>query len=114
MHQSLASFSFLLGAVVCEVTATIFLAKSEQFSKLVPSIIVIVGYVSSFLLLSFALKTIPIGLAYAVWAGLGIVLTMIIGVVLFGNKIDLPAIVGASMIISGVLIINLLSKASGH
>lgn len=108
------SYAFLFGAIVCEVTATTFLAKSAQFSRLVPSIIVVVGYVLSFYLLSFALKAIPVGIAYAVWASLGIVATMAIGVVVFGNKIDLPAVIGLSLIIGGVLIINLMSKASGH
>ena len=101
-------------AIICEVTATTALKQSEGFSRLWPSLIVVIGYALSFYLLALTLKTIPIGVAYAVWAGLGIVLIALIGVVLFKQALDAGAIAGMVLIVSGVLVMNLFSKTIGH
>ena len=108
------NFLFLGIAIICEIIATSALKKSEEFSKLIPSIITIVGYCGAFYFLSFAIRTIPIGIAYAIWSGVGIVLITIIGAVFFKQIPDLPAILGLSLILIGVIIINVFSKTTGH
>lgn len=105
---------FLLAAIISEVTATSSLKASAGFTKLIPSIIVVVGYALSFYFLSLVLKAIPIGIAYAVWAGLGIVLLTLIGWLLFGQVLDTPALIGITLILSGVIIMNVFSKAVSH
>jgi small multidrug resistance pump len=101
-------------AIIGEVIATSALKASEDFTKLIPSIFVVIGYGVAFYFLSLTLKVIPVGIAYAVWAGVGIVLVSVIGWVLFGQKLDLMAIVGLALIVAGVLVVNLLSKSAGH
>jgi multidrug transporter EmrE-like cation transporter len=101
-------------AVLSEVIATTALKFSEGFSKLVPSLIVIVGYSLSFYLLSLSLKVIPIGTAYALWSGIGIVLTVIVGAILWREQMDWARGIGIALIIGGILIINLFSKAAAH
>jgi small multidrug resistance pump len=101
-------------AVLSEVIATTALKFSEGFSKLVPSLIVVVGYGLSFYLLSLSLKVIPIGTAYALWSGIGIVLTVIVGAVLWREQMDWARGIGIAFIIGGILIINLFSKAAAH
>jgi small multidrug resistance pump len=101
-------------AVLSEVTATTALKFSEGFTKLVPSIIVVVGYGLSFYLLSLSLKVMPIGIAYALWSGIGIVLTVIAGMVLWREPLDWARVVGIALIIFGILVINLFSKVSTH
>ena len=101
-------------AVVSEVTATTALKFSEGFTKLTPSMVVIAGYGLSFYLLSLSLKVIPIGTAYALWSGIGIVLTVIVGAVLWREQMDWARGIGITLIISGILIINLFSKAASH
>ena len=108
------NFLFLGIAILCEIIATSALKKSEEFSKLIPSIITIVGYCGAFYFLSFAIRTIPIGIAYAIWSGVGIVLITTIGAVFFKQIPDLPAILGLSLILIGVIIINVFSKTTGH
>ncbi|MCK8142237.1 SMR family transporter [Flavobacterium sp. I-SCBP12n] len=108
------NFLFLGIAILFEIIATSALKKSEEFSKLIPSIITIVGYCGAFYFLSFAIRTIPIGIAYAIWSGVGIVLITIIGAVFFKQIPDLPAILGLSLILIGVIIINVFSKTTGH
>lgn len=105
---------FLAVAIVSEVVATSALKSSEGFTRLVPSLLVAVGYGLAFYSLSLALKSIPLGVAYAVWAGLGIVLVALAAWVVFGQKLDAWAFVGMGFIIVGVLILNLLSKSSFH
>lgn len=105
---------FLLAAIACEVTATTSLNYTHQFTRLVPSVITIVGYVASFYLLSLALRSVPIGIAYALWSGLGIVLITLIGVFAFKQQPDIPALVGIALIMAGVLVINLCSHMSVH
>ena len=100
---------YLIIAIVAEVVATSALMHSEGFSKLLPSLIVVLGYGTSFYFLSLALQTIPIGVAYAVWGGLGIALITIIGAMLYGQKMDLPGVLGITLIISGVVVLRLFS-----
>ena len=101
-------------AIVAEVIGTSALNASQQFTRLWPSLLVLVAYGLSFYLLAIVLKTIPVGIAYAVWAGLGIVLIALIGLLVFGQKLDFPAVLGLSLIISGVVVIHLFSKTAGH
>lgn len=108
------NFLFLLIAIIFEIIATSALKKSEQFTQLLPSIITVVGYFAAFYFLSFAIKTIPVGFAYAIWSGVGIVLITIIGAIFFKEIPDLPAIIGLSLIIIGVVVINVFSKTTAH
>jgi len=105
---------YLAIAIIAEVLATSALKESEGFSRLVPSLIVVAGYGTSFYFLSLVLQTIPIGVAYALWAGLGIGLITIVGVVMFGQKMDLPAIIGIALIISGVFVLRVFSSYASH
>lgn len=108
------SYIALATAIVLEVIGTAFLQKSQQFTRLVPTLIMAATYLGAFFLLSVALKAIPLGIAYAIWAGLGIVLVTLIGLVIFGQRLDLPALIGIGFIVAGVVIINLFSRAIGH
>ena len=99
-------------AVVSEVTATTALKFSEGFTKLIPRLVVVAGYGLSFYLLSLSLKVIPIGTAYALWSGIGIVLTVIIGAVLWREQMDWARSIGITLIIIGILVINLFSKVT--
>ena len=101
-------------AIVSEVAATSALKASESFSRFWPSLVVVVGYAIAFYFLSLTLKSIPVAVAYAVWSGVGIALIAIIGWLLFGQAPDLPGIVGITLIVAGVLVLNLFSKTSGH
>ncbi len=101
-------------AIVAEVIATSALKASEGFTRLWPSVLVVLGYSIAFYCLSVTLKQIPLGIAYAIWSGLGIVLISIIGLVAFKQKLDTPAIIGLLFIIAGVIIVNVFSKSSVH
>ena len=105
---------FLTIAITSEVVATTALKSSEGFSRFWPSLIVVVGYGIAFYALSLTLSAIPVGIAYAIWSGLGIVLISAIGWWVYGQQLDLPAILGLGCILLGVAIINLFSNASGH
>ncbi|MFZ4863294.1 DMT family transporter [Sphingobacterium sp. Mn56C] len=105
---------YLLLAIAFEIVGTTFLKKSEEFSKLWPSVITIGGYLCAFYFLSLTLRTIPVGVAYAIWSGVGIVLITLIGIFLFKQTPDLPAVLGLILIIAGVLVINLFSKMGAH
>ena len=108
------TMAILFFAVLTEVTATTSLKFSEGFTKLVPSIVVVVGYGLSFYLLSMTLKVMPIGIAYALWSGIGITLTVIAGKIIWNESLDWARILGIVLIIAGILVINLFSKASAH
>ncbi|OUL62249.1 multidrug efflux SMR transporter [Flavobacterium sp. AJR] len=108
------NFLFLGIAIIFEIIATSALKKSEQFTQLIPSIITFIGYAGAFYFLSFAIRTIPVGVAYAIWSGVGIVLITIIGAVFFKQTPDLPAIIGLALIIIGVVVINVFSKTTTH
>ena len=105
------SWLWLTAAIVAEVIATSCLKPSMGFTKLVPSIVVVVGYVFAFYFLSLTLKTIPVGVAYAVWAGVGIVLIASVGWLVFGQKLNMPTLLGMGLIIAGVMLINLYGKS---
>ena len=105
---------YLAIAIISEVVATSALKASNGFSNLLPSILVVVGYSIAFYMLSLVLKTMDIGMAYAIWAGLGIVLVAIVGAVMFKQIPDLPAIFGMVLIVAGVFIINVYSKTVSH
>jgi small multidrug resistance pump len=114
MNPIFAAYASLAAAIVCEVTGTSLLQKSEQFSKPFPTLGMAVCFIASFFLLSMALKAIPLGIAYAIWAGLGIILTSIISVVVFRFTLDGWAMLGMALIISGVLVMSLLSNNAAH
>ena len=114
MSPILVGYSFLVLAIVFEVLGTTFLVKSEQFTRLVPTLLMAILYIGSFYFLSQTIKTIPLGIAYAIWGGVGIILTAIIGFVLFKQSIDMPAIIGIMLIIIGVIVINVFSQTVGH
>ena len=105
---------YLSTAIVAEVVATSALKASEGFSKLGPSILVIAGYWIAFYFLSLTLKTIPVGIAYAIWSGVGIVLISLIGWLLYKQALDVPALAGIALILAGVAVINLFSKSVAH
>lgn len=107
-------YFYLMIAIMSEVMGTSMLKLSDGFTKLIPSILCIVGYGVSFYFLSLVLKIIPIGVSYAIWSGVGIVLISIVGLFLFDQQLDVPAILGISLIISGVLVIHLFSKTVQH
>lgn len=107
-------YLFLLMAIIFEIVATSSLKMSEQFTKLIPSVITVVCYVAAFYFLSLTLRTLPVGIAYALWSAIGIVFITIIGVFAFKQVPDLPAIIGLILIIAGVVIINVWSKTSAH
>lgn len=107
-------YLYLALAIVAEVIATSALKPSQEFTKLVPSLIVIVGYGAAFYFLTLVLKTIPVGIAYAIWAGMGVVLVAIVAAVLFKQVPDLPAIIGMVLIVSGVVVIHLFSDTAVH
>ena len=101
-------------AVLSEVIATTSLKFPEGFTKLLPSVIVVMGYGLSFYLLSISLKVMPIGIAYALWSGIGIVLTVIAGKMIWDETLDWARITGIGLILLGILIINLFSKVTAH
>lgn len=105
---------YLSIAIVAEVIATSFLKASDGFTKLLPSLAVVAGYVTAFFFLSLTLKEIPVGVAYAVWSGAGVTLIAAIGWIFLGQKLDAAAIAGMGLIVAGVVVLNLLSKATAH
>ncbi|WP_425090204.1 DMT family transporter [Tropicimonas sp. S265A] len=107
-------YVFLFCAIVTEVIGTAALQGSQQFTRTGPSVLVVASYSASFYFLSLTLKSLPLGLVYATWSGLGIVLIGTVGWVVFGQKLDLPALLGMGMIICGVIIIYLFSSTITH
>lgn len=114
MNPLVTAYASLTLAILCEVTGSTFLQKSEQFTKTLPVTVMAVCFIASLFFLSQALKMIPLGVAYAIWAGLGIVLTAVVSVTLFRNTLDGPALVGMALIVSGVVVMNLFSKTVTH
>ncbi|WP_432377328.1 SMR family transporter [Duganella sp. P38] len=101
-------------AILSETIATSALKSSEGFSRLLPSLLVVAGYGIAFYFLSLTLRSIPVGIAYAVWSGVGIVLITLVGWLVFGQKLDLPALIGMGLIVAGVVVMNVFSKAAAH
>jgi small multidrug resistance pump len=114
MNLSINTTLALAIAIVTEVVGTTALQLSEQLTRLLPIVVMAVCYIASLYFLSLALKTIPIGIAYAAWSGLGIVLISAVGYVKFRQALDTPAIVGVSLIVVGVVVANLFSKSLVH
>ncbi len=108
------SYLYLSIAIIAEVIATSALKSSQGFTRPWASIVVVLGYGIAFYCLSIVLKTIPIGIAYAIWAGLGVVLITIVGYFFYQQKLDIAAVVGMSLIVAGVLGINIFSTSLAH
>ena len=101
-------------AIVSEVIGTSALNASAGFSRLWPSLIVVAGYAVAFYCLSLALKSIPVGIAYAIWSGVGVALIALVGWAIFGQALDAPAIIGIALIVAGVVVLNVFSRTSVH
>lgn len=108
------TYFYLAIAIIAEVAATSALKASAEFTRLVPSLIVVVGYGIAFYFMTLVLRSIPVGITYAIWSGLGIVLVTIIGVVLYKEIPDIPAVIGIGLIIAGVIVINVYSNTVSH
>ncbi|MFZ5601508.1 MAG: DMT family transporter [Pseudomonadota bacterium] len=108
------SWIFLSIAIVSEVIGTSALKASDGFSRLWPSVLVVLGYGTAFYCLSLTLRTIPVGVAYAVWSGLGVVLITLVAWIFLDQKLDLPAMLGMGLIVAGVLVMNLFSRSVAH
>mgnify|MGYP001820840225 CR=1 FL=1 len=104
----------LMAAIIAETIGTSALQASQQFTRLGPSVLVVVSYAIAFYLLSIPLKIMPVGVVYAIWSGLGIVLIALAGFLVFGQTLDLAAIIGLGLIIAGVLVLHLFSSATPH
>ena len=104
----------LFVAIVSEVIATSALKSSEGFSRFWPSVVVVIGYGIAFYCLALTLRVIPMGVVYAIWSGIGIVLIALVGWFLFDQKLDLPAVLGIGLIASGVVVMNVFSTSLGH
>jgi small multidrug resistance pump len=110
----MTAYLYLLAAIVAEVIGTSALKASDGFTRPGPTAIVAVGYGLAFWLLSLTLRSVPVGIAYATWSGLGIVLIAAVGWIAFGQRLDTWALLGMALIVAGVLIMNLLSTAAAH
>lgn len=105
---------YLAIAIVAEVIATSALKASDGFTRTMPSLVVAAGYVVAFYFLSLTLRSMPVGIAYAVWSGVGVVLIALIAWLRFGQALDLAAMIGMGLIVAGVVVLNLFSKVSAH
>lgn len=107
-------YAVLVVAIVLEVLGTSAMQAAQHFTRLVPTVTMVVCYAIAFFFLSYTLRYIPVGIAYAVWSGLGIVLISLVGYFAFGQKLDLAAVIGLGLIIAGVVVLNLFSKSTFH
>ena len=107
-------YLYLAIAVAFETIGTSAMQASQQFTRLWPSVLVVVGYAISFCFMALTLRFMPVGIVYALWSGLGIILIALIGYAVFGQKLDLPAIAGLGLIIAGIVVIQLFSNATAH
>ncbi|UWQ16526.1 multidrug efflux SMR transporter [Jannaschia sp. M317] len=105
---------YLVLAILTETVGTTALKASDGFSRLAPSVVVVVAYAASFWLLALVLKTVPVGIAYAIWSGLGIAFIAVIGWVWFGERLDTPALIGLGLIIAGIIVMQVFSGTTGH
>ena len=112
-EQNELNWLYLGIAIVAEVVATSALKASDGFSRTIPSLVVVVGYSIAFYCLSLTLRTIPVGVAYAIWSGVGITLIALIGWRVYGQALDAPAMVGMTLIVAGVVVLNVFSKSVG-
>ena len=107
-------YLYLAIAVAFETIGTSAMQASQQFTRLWPSVLVVVGYAISFYFMALTLRFMPVGIVYALWSGLGIILIALIGYAVFGQKLDLPAIAGLGLIIAGIVVVQLFSNATAH
>lgn len=107
-------YIYLIAAIAAETIGTTALQASQQFTRIGPAVLVVVAYALSFYFMSFALKAMPVGIVYAIWSGLGIVFIAALGFVLFGQRLDLPALAGMALIVAGILVIHLFSATATH
>ena len=114
MSAAITTYGALAAAIVCEIIGTSFLKQSEEFTRLVPTAVTAVSYACAFYFLTVTLRTLPVGIAYAIWSGLGVVLISVIGRVVFKQQLDLPAYIGLGLIVAGVLVVNIFSKTASH
>lgn len=110
----LVTYGALIMAIILEVAGTTFLQQSQQFTRPVPTGLMALSYLGAFYFLSITLRVLPVGIAYAIWSGLGIVLISGIGFFVLKQKLDAPALVGLGLIIAGVMVVNLFSKTVAH
>lgn len=108
------NYVLLAVAIVSEVIGTTFMKQSEGFTKFVPSVLTALAYGVAFYFLSLTLKTIPTGVAYAIWSGCGIVLIAAVAWIVQGQKLDVPAMAGMGLIVAGVIVMNVFSKTAAH
>ncbi|EXL04099.1 multidrug transporter [Aquamicrobium defluvii] len=108
------TYLYLFVAIIFEVVATTALKQADGFTRLAPSLVTVVGYALAFYFLALTLRTMPVGIVYAIWSGAGIILITAIGWILFRQALDLPALVGMGLILAGVLVINLFSRSVVH
>jgi len=108
------AYIYLTIAVICEVVATSSLKATSEFTRLVPTLVVITGYLTAFYFLTLSLKTLTIGVAYAIWSGVGIVLIAVFGYIIYREMLDIPAIIGILLILSGIVVINIFSGTVTH
>lgn len=107
-------YLYLVVAIIAETIGTTALQASHQFTRFWPSVVVVVSYAVSFYLLALALEVFPVGVLYAIWSGLGIVLIALMAYLVFGQRLDLPALVGMALIVTGIVVIQLFSRTTGH
>ncbi len=107
-------YVYLLLAIVAETVGTMGLQASQQFTRLAPSALTVASYAIAFYFLTLTLKFMPVGIVYAIWSGVGIVLIALMGYVLFNQRLDLPAMFGIALIVAGILVINLFSATAHH
>lgn len=108
------TYLYLVTAVALEVVGTSALQASQQFTRPGPTLLMAGCYLAAFFFLSLTLKTLPVGVAYALWSGLGVVLISLVGLLWFGQRLDLPALIGLGLIIAGVVVVNAFSKTVAH
>lgn len=110
-RELMTAYLYLVIAIISEVVATSSLKGTKEFTRLLPSIVVVLGYGSAFYFLTRTLTTIPVGISYAIWSGVGIVLIALFDALLYKQRLDMPAILGIALIMVGVIVINLFSKS---
>lgn len=114
MNPALITYGSLVVAIALEVVGTTLLQQSQQFTRLMPTLGMALCYAAAFYFLSITLRVLPVGVAYAIWSGLGVVLISLVGLVVFRQTLDLAAIIGLGLIIAGVAVVNLFSNAVSH
>ncbi|TFL17062.1 SMR family transporter [Jannaschia formosa] len=104
----------LVLAILTETIGTTALKASAGFTRLAPSLVTVCAYAASFWLLAHVLKTVPVGIAYAIWSGLGIAFIAVIGWLWFGERLDAPAMIGMGLIVAGIVVMQVFSNSTGH